>query len=181
MKRVYFPLFFLISFTLSSHGNINSSSNKPTVCSQAFHTTLLSLSDPWPDYVSIYTDGASRGNPGHSAFGLQVLNMKGEIIYEDNGYLGSNKTNNFSEYQAVIHALKLAKQKKINHLIVYSDSLLVINQLNKKWKVEHTDLKPLFLKCQEILKEIPSHKFIHISRGKNKGADALANQALDNR
>ena len=205
MKQIYFPLLCLISFALPSHGNTDSSSNKPKVCYQTFHekndskeedsdnikkrkySALLtkhnlefSLDDPWPDRVFIYTDGASRGNPGHSAFGLRVLNTEGKIIYEDKDYLGPDKTNNFAEYQGVIHALELAKQKKIKHLIIHSDSQLVIDQLNGKSEVKSSKLKPLYSQCKEILKAIPSYEFIHILRRENKGADALANQALNN-
>ena len=107
--------------------------------------------------------------------------MEGKIIYEDKGYLGPDKTNNFAEYQGVIHALELAKQKKIKHLIVYSDSQLVINQLNGESQIKSRNLKPLFLKCREILKKISSYEFIYIPREENTGADKLANQVLDNR
>ena len=189
IKQFYLLILCFISFALPSHSNTNSSSDNSKACYQGFQgkndnkeriKELLSLTDPWPESVSIYTDGASRKNPGHSAFGLQIVNMENKIIYEDSGYLGPEETNNFAEYQGVIRALKLAKQKKITNVVVYSDSQLVIDQLNGKSRVKSPNLKPLFSKCQKILKAIPSCKFIHIPRKENKGADKLANQVLDN-
>ena len=54
--------------------------------------------------------------------------MEDEIIYEDKGYLGSDKTNNFAEYQGALQALKLAKEKRVSHLTLYSDSELLIRR-----------------------------------------------------
>ena len=140
------------------------------------------LSSPaacWPERVFIYTDGASRGNPGPCAFGLQVFTLEKQLVYEQGDYLEPNNTNNFAEYQGVLQALKLAKQQKVKNLTLYSDSQLLIRQLNGQYKVKSPVIKPLFLQCQELLRAIPSYKLIHIPREQNTGADALANQALN--
>ena len=133
----------------------------------------------WPERVFIYTDGASRGNPGPCSFGLQVFTKERELIYEQGVFLESNNTNNFAEYQGALQALKLAKEKKVKHLTLYSDSQLLIRQLNGQYKVKSPVVKPLFLQCQKFLKVIPSYQLIHIPREQNTGADALANQALN--
>ena len=134
----------------------------------------------WPRKVFIYTDGASRGNPGPCALGLQVFDSKKNLIYEESAYLEDQNTNNFAEYKAVIRAFELAVKNKAQELTLFSDSQLLICQLTKKYKVKSPNIKPLFLECQNFLKQIPQAYFEHIPREQNKGADALANQALDN-
>ena len=133
----------------------------------------------WPKTVLIYTDGASRGNPGPCALGLQVFNSDRHLIYEEASYLEHKNTNNFSEYKAVIRALELAVQHKVQKLALFSDSQFLVCQLKKEYKVKSANIKPLFNQCQKLLKNIPKAHFEHIPREQNKGADALANQALD--
>ena len=140
----------------------------------------LSAPGTWPKKVIIYTDGASRGNPGACAFGLQVFGSdQKRLIFEQGLYLESHNTNNFAEYQGVLQALKLACRKNVENLTLYSDSQLLIRQLKGQYKVKSPIIKPLFLQCQELLKAIPCFELVHIPREKNTGADALANQALN--
>lgn len=133
----------------------------------------------WPESVCIYTDGASRGNPGPCAFGFQVFTLDKKLIYEQGGYLEPLNTNNFAEYQGALQALKLVKEKKVKRLTLCSDSQLLIRQLNGQYKVKSPVIKPLFLQCQKLLKALSSYKLIYIPREQNTGADALANQALN--
>ena len=133
----------------------------------------------WPKKVFIYTDGASRGNPGPCALGVQVFDSKQTLIYEEASYLENKNTNNFAEYQAVIKALSLCKKHNVQELHLFSDSQFLIYQLQRKYKVKSANIKPLFNQCQELLKHIPEPHFKHIPREQNKGADALANKALD--
>ena len=133
----------------------------------------------WPKKVIVKTDGASRKNPGPSALGLVVLDSNKNLIYADSSYLGDHKTNNFANYEAVIRALELAVQNKVQELALFADSEIVINQLQGKWSVNSERLKALFQSAQSLLKQIPKSDLQHIPRGQNKEADALANQALD--
>ena len=137
----------------------------------------------WPKKVIIKTDGACRGNPGPCSLGLQVFvdSSEKELVYEEGVYLEDHNTNNFSEYKAMIRALELAVQKGVQELTVLSDSKLVIKQLNGEYKVKQETLKLLFEEAQNFIKQIPSVDFQHIPREQNKGADALANKALDER
>ena len=135
----------------------------------------------WPKKVFIYTDGASRGNPGPCALGIQVFDSNQNLVYEESAYLEDQNTNNFAEYKAVIRAFELAVQNKIQELTLFSDSELLVRQLQKKYKVKSPNIKSLFKECQNFLKEIPQANFQHIPREKNSGADSLANQALDDK
>ena len=132
----------------------------------------------WPEEVFIYTDGASRGNPGPSALGVQVFNSNQDLIYEKGVFL-KEKTNNFAEYSAVIYAFKLAIKHKVKKLHLFSDSQLLIRQLNQIYKVKSPNIQPLYKECLNLLKSIPSYELKHIPREQNTGADHLANQVLD--
>jgi ribonuclease HI len=135
--------------------------------------------------IIIYTDGASRGNPGKAAMGVVFCNEKGDIIKECSEYLSDRATNNEAEYNAVIFALKkfkllfgkqLAKNTDIE---IRSDSELLVKQLNGKYKILDEKIQPLFLKIWNLKFDFKSIKFKSLSRDKNKEADRLANEALD--
>ena len=133
----------------------------------------------WPEKIVIYTDGASRGNPGPCSLGVQVFDLKtNQRVYEEGCCLGEN-TNNFAEYSAAVRGLELAVQNKAQEAHLFSDSELVIRQLQGNYKVKSPKLKPLFQKCRRLLRQIPSCFLKSIPREQNTGADALANQALD--
>lgn len=135
--------------------------------------------------IIIYTDGGSRGNPGPAAIGVIFCNEKGQVIKKFSEYLG-DATNNEAEYQAVIFALKkfkalfgkkLAKNSEIE---VRSDSELLINQINGQYKILEPKIGILFLKVWNLKLDFKKVKFKLISREKNKIADKLVNETLDN-
>ena len=88
--------------------------------------------------LKVYTDGGSRGNPGKSACAFIVV-KDGNIIKEDSKFLGI-KTNNEAEYTAIISALSFVKEKEFN---LFSDSELVIKQLNREYQVRQGHLAKL--------------------------------------
>lgn len=134
----------------------------------------------WPKKVLIWTDGACRGNPGPCSIGLQVFDTNNSLIYEESSYLADHNTNNFAEYKAVLKALQLCLKNQSQEIKLFSDSQLLVYQLQKKYKVKSKTIKALFDDCEKILKQLPSVSFEHIPREQNKGADRLANEALDN-
>ena len=136
--------------------------------------------------ITIYTDGGSRGNPGPSAIGVVFVNEKEQAIKEYGEYLGDNFTNNQAEYQAVIFALKKFKAifgKKIaavSELEVRSDSELLVQQMKGRYKILEPDIQKLFLEIWNLTIDFKKVSFKLISREKNKEADRLANEALNN-
>ena len=126
----------------------------------------------------IYTDGGSRGNPGPAAIGFVV----GSKSY---GMTIGRTTNNVAEYQAIIFALKKAKQllgkikAKQTDLEVRMDSELAMKQLNGKYKIENADLQPLFLEVWNSKLDFKSVIFKHVPREENRKADEMVNRALD--
>lgn len=131
----------------------------------------------------IYTDGASRGNPGPASYGFTISDELGKLIYEEGRYIGVD-TNNMAEYSAVLEAFKWIKQnlyKKGLEIELYADSKLVAEQLAGKWKIKNTNLKLIFEKIKLLEMELGAVLYTHVYREKNTVADSLANQALDNR
>lgn len=129
------------------------------------------------EYV-IHIDGASRGNPGEASFGVHVADAAGAEVAGLYGYLG-RATNNFAEYQALIHALRWAKAKGARRIALYSDSELVVKQIRGEYRVKHPDMQPLHREAVALLRGFESAPLAHVRREKNREADALANRALD--
>ncbi len=133
----------------------------------------------WSEKIFVYTDGASRGNPGPCALGVQIFDNNHKLIHEEAVFIEEKNTNNFAEYKAVIKALELSVKHQVQELHLFSDSQFLIRQMERKYKVKSSNIKPLFERCQKLLQKIPKTYFKHIPREKNKGADSLANKALD--
>ena len=88
-------------------------------------------------------------------------------------------TNNEAEYEALIEGLKAVSEWKPDRLEVFLDSKLVVEQVSGRWKVKEARLQPLQTKAKELLAGFPEVEIKHVERERNKGADALANMAMD--
>ncbi len=130
----------------------------------------------------IYTDGASRGNPGHASYGFTISDGKGKLLHEEGGYIGIT-TNNVAEYTAVLQAIKYIKkiESKPSQVELFADSKLVAEQLSGRFKVKAKHLKPIIEQIKILAIELGGVTYSHILRSQNAKADKLANQALDNR
>ena len=136
-------------------------------------------SSRWPLEVVIFTDGASRGNPGSASFGLTVTDKEEkEKIFEEAQTLGT-ATNNEAEYKGIHRALELAVQNNIKALTLKTDSQLAVRQLKGEYKIKSPSLKLIHAQCILLIKKIPKWNCIHILREYNERADELANLALD--
>ena len=130
--------------------------------------------------LTIYADGASRGNPGPGAIGAIVLGERGEELVRISQSIGLT-TNNQAEYKAAIAAIKTASKFNAAEAVLYLDSQLVVNQLIGKYKIKSTSLQPLYAEAIKQIKGFKKLTIVHIPREKNKMADALANAALRKR
>ncbi len=128
----------------------------------------------------IYTDGASRGNPGKAAVGVVIY--KDDIICEEFGCDIGNATNNQAEYMGLIAALLLLKKRNDFHshdfCVFYLDSLLVVQQLNGVFAVKNKELRILYEYSKKLIDGI-KWSMVHIERAKNVKADTLANKGID--
>ena len=126
----------------------------------------------------IHSDGAARGNPGPAGAGFVVETPEGELVREGSVYLGE-RTNNQAEYDALLHALDTVVPDRETRLEVYSDSELMVRQLNGEYKVKHQDLKDRFIRVSQYLLKAASSSVRHVPREANARADQLANRAID--
>jgi len=108
------------------------------------------------------------------------------VIEDENGmrlrglhrFLGK-ATNNEAEYEALIEGLKAVAEWKPDRLEIFLDSKLVVEQVNGRWKVKEARLQSLLAKAKELMAAFPDVEIKHVERERNKGADALANMAMD--
>lgn len=132
------------------------------------------------DKIIMYTDGGSRNNPGPAAVGVYI-----ETLRKQYGHYIGEKTNNEAEYAAVILGLKKIKQNigkdkaKATEVEIYLDSEFVERQMNHEYKVKEPELQKLFLEVWNMMLDFGKVTFNHIPREKNKIADKMVNEALD--
>jgi ribonuclease HI len=127
--------------------------------------------------VRIHTDGAARGNPGPAAWAY-IIECPGREPIEHAERLGE-ATNNFAEYTALLRALERSDDLDVRDIHVFSDSELMVKQMNGEYAVKNAELKQLHEQARALQKRFRSVKFEHVRREQNKRADALCNQVLD--
>jgi ribonuclease HI len=127
--------------------------------------------------LTIFTDGASRNNPGEAGAGIFIL-QDGKPAEKISRYLGTT-TNNIAEYRAAIIGLEHAVKQGAASVKLNADSELMVKQLNGQYKVKNEGLRPLYLKVKELIAKIGRVEVKYIPREQNKEADALANKAID--
>ena len=128
--------------------------------------------------VRVFTDGGSRGNPGPGAAAYILVGADGAIIAGRGIYL-EQVTNNVAEYSALIAALEAAKQIGLSAVEVFSDSELMVKQINGKWRVKNPQLAELCSESMDLLANFPAWSVSHIGREQNTQADELANRTMD--
>ena len=144
--------------------------------------------------LTIFIDGASRGNPGRSAIGVALYDPEGQSLKEVGLEIGIT-TNNIAEYTALLYGLgetllhlhnlsvrsRLDGTAKIDalELTIYSDSELLINQMTGRYQVKNEDIKRFHLLAHRLVSGLGKVSFEKLSHDENKTADQLANKALD--
>ncbi len=125
-----------------------------------------------------YIDGASRGNPGPAGAGVYVEAEASRPEEEHFEALGDT-TNNVAEYRALLLALRRAEERRAREVEIRSDSLLLVEQLQGRYKVKAPHLKPLFTESVTRAKRFRRFSIVHVPREKNGKADRLANLGAD--
>ena len=136
--------------------------------------------DAAPHSLHCYTDGASRGNPGPSAYAYILVDGEGRTIRQDSGYLGEG-TNNSAEYHAVIESLKAALRYTRGRIVVFSDSELVVRQITGRYRIKKIHLADLSREVQKAASHFESVEFRNVPRDHPiiARADTLCNRVLD--
>jgi ribonuclease HI len=129
--------------------------------------------------LTLYTDGGARGNPGPAAIGLVIFDGENNVK-EFKKCIGIG-TNNQAEYIAMITALGLCLELKGKDIVAFSDSELMVRQLNGAYKVRNSALFKLWNRVKELEGKFHTVVYTHVRR-ENPGiviADRLVNEALD--
>jgi len=134
----------------------------------------------WPEEVMVHIDGGSRGNPGEAGVGVYFQDRTGAPLQSIARYIG-RATNNTAEYQALLVALARAREAGVKHLRVFSDSELLVNQVNGRYRTTVPHLQQFLQEAIRLMREIGRVDVAHVRREMNKEADALANEAMDTR
>ncbi len=132
------------------------------------------------ELMHIYTDGASRGNPGEGACAYVFTTTDGTVFEKDGEYLGET-TNNRAEYQAIKLALDDAVSVHRGPIVLHSDSQLVIKQINGEYRVKSDNLKSLYDEILSLTNRYDDLEFRYVPRDNTQigKADDHCNELLD--
>jgi ribonuclease HI len=154
--------------------------------------------------IYVYIDGAARGNdnvaiPNVSGLGFAVYGDS-QLLYEHTVYVGDktllprlrnepsdlvtdvvDATNNVVEYLALNESLEylLHEGLNANHIEIFSDSSLVVNQVNMVNTTRVSHLIRLRNCAQQLMDEFDNITLTHIPREENTYVDGLVNKLLD--
>lgn len=135
--------------------------------------------------LKIYTDGGSINNPGPAA-SAYLIYLDSKLLYRFSAKIGIN-TNNFAEYSALKGALEWVKKHlkekpiKITKIVCFSDSNLMVNQLNGLYKVKNSTIRLFIMEIRVLEQEIKIPiLYKHIPREENRLADSLVKKELQN-
>lgn len=130
------------------------------------------------DRLLAYIDGAARGNPGEAGAGVVLKDAAGNVVEKLSQYLGK-ATNNTAEYKALLLALRRARELGATSLQVYSDSELIVNQINGRYRIRAGHLQKLCQEAIRFMRDFDQVNISHVPRDKNVEADEQANLAVD--
>jgi ribonuclease HI len=130
---------------------------------------------PRPDGgpLVLYFDGASRGNPGPSSYGVWSPSGLSDAK------LVGNTTNNVAEWRGFLAALDLALASGESNVEIRADSQLVLRQFTGEYRMKAPHLAEFLEQARRKARRIPKLGVVHVPREENREADALANRALD--
>ncbi len=154
--------------------------------------------------LTIFTDGGSLNNPGQAAISF-VVYLNGEVAHTFSKRIGIN-SNNFAEYSALVAALEWVKNNTVEKMsqnnvcariplrisgfnqigepilkiTCYSDSNLMVNQVNGMFKVKNAAIREFIMKIRTLEQEIKIPiLYKYIPREKNTLADSLVKKTLN--
>jgi ribonuclease HI len=135
------------------------------------------MAKPMSETATMHIDGASRGNPGPAAYAV-VLARPGMPVVEEADTIGK-ATNNVAEYTALVEGLTLATELGVKKLAIFSDSELMVKQMNGHYQVKNPDLLDLYREAKRLASGFEKMTITHVRREQNARADAIGNDALD--
>jgi len=109
---------------------------------------------------------------------VEITDEDGQVVAEIAEGIGV-ATNNVAEYTAAIRGLERARELAATHVLLRSDSRLLIEQLAGRWRVKNPALQRLHQEARSLIKEFEEVRFEHVRRERNVEADALANRGVE--
>jgi|TARA_B100001540_G_C15720898_1_gene603004 ribonuclease HI len=129
---------------------------------------------------NLFTDGACEFDDDYKPINAGIgglLKLENEVIFSFSENIGE-KTNNEAEYLALIKGIEICVENNILNVSIFSDSELVVKQINGDYKVKNDRMSILHKKTHELLSSLRSWKVVHILRDKNVEADELSKEGL---
>ncbi len=142
--------------------------------------SLLAADAQTFDKLSVYSDGAARGNPGLSGAGAVLVEPSGQVVDKLGKFLGK-QTNNYAEYMGLLLGLRRARELGAREVEVFADSELMIRQLGGRYQVKSPSLRPLYDEALKLLEGFSRTRLVHVPREMTKAADEMSNRAIDER
>jgi ribonuclease HI len=124
-----------------------------------------------PEHWVMYFDGSL--NLEGAGAGVHLISPTGEQLK----YVLQifwKVSNNEAKYEALLHGLRLAASLGIKRLLVYGDSAVVINQVNKYWDRNKENMDAYCLEVRKLENKFYGLEFHHIARDNNVAADVLS-------
>lgn len=137
-------------------------------------STVLDKLKSNTNMYTMYVDGAADLHSKTAGIG-GVIYIGSEELITFSEYL-DDATNNEAEYESLIYGLKLLVNLSILNVDIYSDSELVVRQINGEYKVKNDRMNKLYQKATSLLSGFENWTFTHVLRDKNKVADMLATE-----
>lgn len=128
--------------------------------------------------LTAYVDGGSLGSPGQSGIGVIIVGSEGGTI-RISKWIG-HQDNNVAEYVALLEALQCAAGLKAKALQVFSDSEVVVKQMNGAYACRSSRLHSLNWVCRKLAR-LFVFSISHVPREKNTEANSLATLAARKR
>jgi len=149
------------------------------LCPRALGVAEMGYMAERPDLL-VYTDGASRNNPGRAASGYAIFRPTGEELERNARCIGVT-TNNVAEYEALLWAIERASGYTDGSVLFHSDSELMVRQVSGRYQVKKDHLKELVARVQVAAGAFHRFRIVHVPREdpRIELVDGLVNDALD--
>jgi ribonuclease HI len=131
-----------------------------------------------PQKFILFTDGASKGNPGPAGVGVAFFREGEDEPLATLAEKIPDTTNNAAEYKALLRGLEEALLRGADEVECRTDSELMAHQINGRYAVKSPDIQPLYAEAKRLLGKFDKTTVVHIRREFNSLADKLANQGV---
>jgi ribonuclease HI len=129
------------------------------------------VSDSSPEHWKMYFDGSlSIDGAGAGAYFISPSRDRLSYVLQ----IHFKASNNAAEYEAALHSLHIAVELSIKRLMVFGDSALVINQVNKEWDYTSERMDAYCTHIKKLENKFYGLEFHHMVRADNETTDKLS-------